>query len=54
MKDYDFIDFSNNNTDYNINILIDKHLVVIFITLFTGYFALFVFCRMMNSNLCNE
>ena len=50
MTEYDFIDFNDNK----IVITIDKHLVVILITLFTGYFALFVFCRMMNSNLCNE
>ena len=53
MSEYDFIDFSNN-TNSNINISIDKHLVVIIITLFTGYFAIFVFNRMLNSNLCNE
>ena len=52
MSEYDFIDFNDNNN--KINNIIDKHLVVILITLFTGYFALFVFCRMMNSNLCNE
>ena len=52
MSEYDFIDFNDNNN--KITNIIDKHLVVILITLFTGYFALFVFCRMMNSNLCNE
>ncbi len=52
MSEYDFIDFSNSNN--NNNLIIDKHLVVILITLFTGYFAIFVFCKMMNSNLCNE
>ena len=53
MSEYDFIDFSNN-TNSNINISIDKHLVVILITLFTGYFSIFVFCKMINSDLCNE
>ncbi len=55
MSEYDFIDFSNSNSNSNANnLIIDKHIVVIFITLFTGYFALFVFNRMLNSDCFNE
>ena len=46
MPEYDFLDFEESETIKALNL--DKHLVVIVMSLCMTYFAIFMFNRMIN------
>lgn len=46
MVEYDFLDFEESETIKALNI--DKHLIIIIMSLCMAYFAIFVFNKMIN------